>query len=100
MTRSKKNGDWLIANRYEGTNNLAFTPQGELRVYRHPTPEKQEELTRALQKVAPVITRYSVDPALTADALYAHCAETIGNITSIPVRMISMGPTELDKLMK
>ena len=96
----KKNGDWLIANRYEGTSNTAFTPQGELRIHRHPTPEGQEELTRALQKVAPVITRYSVDSALTADALYAHCAEIIGNITSIPVRMISMGPTELDKLMK
>ena len=96
----KKNGDWLIANRYEGTNNPALTPQGELRVLRNPTPERQEELTRALQKVAPVITRYSVDSTLTADALYAHCAEIIGNITSIPVRMISMGPTELDKLMK
>ena len=96
----KKNGDWLIANRYEDTNNPAFTPQGELRVHRHPTPEKQEQLTRVLQNVAPVITRYSVDSALTTDALYAHCAETIGNITSIPVRMVSMGPTELDKLTK
>lgn len=48
----------------------------------------------------PEITSIPVDPSLGYDELYAVCAEVMEKRLNIPVRMVSCGPTELDKILK
>ncbi len=97
----KRNGEWLLCDRYNGNlDPAAFTPQGELRVRPNPSVAQQALLTTALGAVKPVITSQVIDQTLGNDALYGICAQQIQSMTGIPVRMVSMGPTERDKLMK
>jgi len=44
--------------------------------------------------------RIPLDPDLNKDGLYDVCAKVMGEATGIPVRMVSFGPTEHDKLCK
>ena len=97
----KRDGEWLLCDRYGGElDPAAFTPQGELRVRQEPTEAQQALLTAALGAVEPVTTTKVIDQTLGNDALYGICAQQIQSMTGVPVRMVSMGPTERDKLMK
>ncbi|HMR74608.1 MAG TPA: adenylosuccinate synthetase [Polyangiaceae bacterium] len=97
----KRDGEWLLCDRYSGKlDPIAFTPQGELRVRQSPTEAEQMQLTTALGAVEPVVTAKVIDRTLSNDALYGICAEQVQSMTGVPVRMVSMGPSERDKLMK
>lgn len=97
----KRHGEWLLADCYSGDlDPAAFTPRGELRVWQHPTVQQQAKLTTALAEVQPQVTKQMIDQTLSNNALYGVCAEQVQSMTGVPVRMVSMGPTERDKLMK
>ena len=95
------NGMWRLANRYEQANDsMCFTLQGELRVYAEPTDETQAHLTHALSQVRPETYDLPIDRSLDRKALYSICAQQVQDMTDIPVRMVSFGPTERDKVMQ
>jgi len=48
----------------------------------------------------PEITSIPVNPSFSNDELYAVCAGVMEERLGIPVRMVSCGPTELDKILK
>lgn len=48
----------------------------------------------------PRITSIPIDSSLNNDELYAVCAKVMEDRLEIPVRMVSIGPTELDKILK
>lgn len=94
-------GDWLTSNRYQTPlDDTVFTPKGEVRVVEAPNRTHQSRLTAALEVAVPYVTHQLVNRGLGLDQLYDVCKAQVENMTNIPVRMVSMGPTELDKLMK
>lgn len=48
----------------------------------------------------PKITSIPINPSSTNDELFAVCASVMEERLGIPVRMVSCGPTELDKILK
>jgi len=48
----------------------------------------------------PKITSIPIDRSLSDDELYAICSNVMNDRLGIPVRMVSIGPTELDKILK
>ncbi len=95
------NREWLIADRYRTCDDATvFTDNCELRVTPNTTPAIQSRYASALNGADPQVVRQPIDPNASRDVLYDTCAITVRNLTGIPVRMVSMGPTELDKLMK
>ena len=95
------NGAWHLAHSYEQPLDSAFfTPTGDIRVPLTTSDEYQAALTSHLNAVTPRIETLSIDASLSRDELYRTCAEVVKTATHIPVRMVSFGPTELDKLMK
>lgn len=95
------NGEWLLCNSYNKCDDDAvFDHYGELRIHPNTNDELQAEYTAALTDPDPNISTQKIDNSLGKDSLYDICAETIQYMLDIPVRMISMGPTELDKLLK
>ncbi len=96
-----QNGEWLLCDSYsEAQDDSLFTPNGDIRVAREPSETYQEQLTAVLQNVRPNVERLPVDSSISRDDAYMLCAKTVNEMTGIPVRMVSMGPTERDKLMK
>ena len=100
----KANGSWQTCNSYNGVDDQTyFTSKGELKVGAgddHDQLLHQAALGRALQRCEPNIALHEIDPSLSDDELYARCAETIEGSLEVPVRMVSFGPTELDKLCR
>ena len=97
----RDNGDWLMCDTYQHCDDEAvFTANRELRVQSHPTTEIQSRYVVALEDAQPNVFRQPICPDASRDVLYTTCAVGVENLTNIPVRMVSMGPTELDKLMK
>lgn len=95
------NGAWHVSNSYRGPlDEMLFTPAGDIRVPAATDDEHQESLTRALGACVPQTDALPIDSTLDRDELYRTCAGVIREATNIPVRMVSFGPTELDKLMK
>ena len=96
-----RNGQWQLCDSYQKhDDDDVFTPTGELRVAKNADDISQARLTATLQNVVPNVTCQSIEPDLSNDALYGVCKETIQGMTSIPVRMVSIGPTEQDKLLQ
>jgi adenylosuccinate synthase len=96
-------GKWLTCNKYEGTSNPdLFTPEGEIRV-RHGCDEeqskRQERLGNVLGDCTPVIASHAVSRKGVDEALVGLCRAEMLEKLGIPVRMISVGPTENDKLL-
>lgn len=48
----------------------------------------------------PKISSIKIDPSISNDILYDICAKVIEERLDIPVRMVSFGPTETDKILK
>lgn len=95
------NGTWYVSNSYNGPlDNEVFTHTGDIRVIEQTTYEHQESITAALNASVPQVDAIAIDSTLSRDVLYDTCAGVVGEATQIPVRMVSFGPTELDKLMK
>lgn len=98
------NGVWEICNCYTGAQDPAFfTPGGEIRLRCGTGGEHfahQAALGRKLLECVPQITRLPIDADADKGVHYGICAATMQASLGIPVRMVSFGPTELDKLCK
>lgn len=95
---------WHICDRYSGADDPAFfSPTGEIRVRRGTGPEQLEHQTALglkLLECRPEIRTKEVPSETSTDELYAFCASTVEEAIDVPVRMVSLGPTERDKLCK
>jgi adenylosuccinate synthase len=95
------NQKWSICNQYNGPSDpLFFTPSGEIKVDPSPTLERQTALTVALNDCDPELTTIPLKSTDSREQLYGACAAVLADTVNIPVRMVSFGPTELDKLCK
>jgi adenylosuccinate synthase len=95
------NGAWHICNSYHGASDENFfSSTGEIKVRRGTNAEqleRQAALGKQLLACTPEITTIEV-PSASQNDLYKLCADVIDTSVSVPVRMVSFGPTELDKL--
>lgn len=100
----RANGVWQMANAYDSaTDSAFFTPSGGLRLDHGTGPghlEYQAALGRALLDCSPRITNMAIDQTASNDVLYDTCAVVMQDSVAVPVRMVSFGPTEIDKLCK
>ncbi len=98
------NGVWRFCDRYQGSDDPTyFTPSGELRVRFGADEEQlsfQENLGRQLGSCRPEITTQDIPTSMGRDDLYDLCANTLKEKLGVPVRMVSFGPTERDKVCK
>ena len=95
------NGVWHVSNSYRSPlDDALFTPTGDIRVLPRTSNEHQQALTSALEAAVPIVSALPIDATLDRDELYRTCASVVREATHVPVRMVSFGPTELDKLMK
>jgi adenylosuccinate synthase len=98
------NQTWHICNHYSDADDPAyFSPEGEIKVRRGTGPEQLEHqaaLGQKLQACRPEINSKEVPSTTSSEELYALCASTIEEMVGVPVRMVSFGPTEKDKLCK
>lgn len=100
----ERNGVWKICDRYDNANDKRFfTPTGDLKV-RVGRDETQlmylGKLTKQLQAVSPEVTQVLLPFGADRDQLYKLAAGTLRERLGVPVRMISFGPTERDKVLK
>lgn len=97
----KANGAWAWCDTYDGADDPAFfTREGEIRYDPSFNQAHQEALTKKLAECRPVIQSQSLDPTATNDELYTLCADRVQGSLGVPVRMMSFGPTEIDKLYR
>ncbi len=97
-------GAWHICKRYAGTaDRTYFSPTGEIKV-RHGVDDEQLEYQKALGmqllNCQPEITTHEVSAAVGRDELYSLCAGVCQGELGVPVRLVSFGPTERDKICK
>lgn len=97
-------GSWNFCNRYNGTlDPLYFTKRGDIKL-RVGEDEAQlahlGQLTKKLRACSPEVTTVPLPSGASRDELYLLCAGTLQEHLGVPVRMISFGPTERDKLCK
>lgn len=100
-----RNGEWKLCKKYKsGTEDRTyFTPQGAIKVRRgtdYEQLEHQEKLGKQLLCCKPEIETLKIPQNAGRDELYALCAGVLEKELGVPVRMISFGPTELDKMCK
>lgn len=97
------NGAWHLCNRYSGTDDQTFfTPLGELKVRHGNDPAQlsyQEALGKQILRCTPEISTYDI-PDAWKDELCKLCAGVLNEKLKVPVRMVSFGPTERDKICK
>ncbi|MFC1623040.1 adenylosuccinate synthetase [Patescibacteria group bacterium] len=100
----QKNGIWNICDRYRGTGDRKyFSSLGEVNVRRGVDLDQlnyQEDLGKQLLNCAPEITTHEIPLDADRDNLYSLCADVLRERLDVPVRMISFGPTERDKVCK
>ena len=101
MDQIRANASWSWSDHYSTTlDPLYFLPSGEILVRERHSLEYQTGLGQRLSEYKPELTTMTIDPTLSNDALYAICADIVEKSLGVPVRMVSFGPTELDKLTK
>lgn len=95
-------GRWKICDRYEGaTHPEFFTPLREIRVVRGTDNKQlwhQEGLGRELGDCRPHVVDFPVHPGATQEDMIALCSNVLNEQLGVPVRMMSFGPTESDKV--
>lgn len=97
----RANGEWRISEGYQGSLHPEyFLPSGEIRYCKNPTRTHQQVLTEQLLQCRPITKTVAIDPLASNDELFALCADEFDQAVGVPVRMVSFGPTELDKLCK
>ncbi|MFA4846092.1 MAG: adenylosuccinate synthetase [Patescibacteria group bacterium] len=102
--QNKVNGKWEVCHRYNGADDPEFfTPAGRIKV-RHGEDEAQLAHQRALGqrllRCTPEITTYDIPKDATPDQLYDLCAGVLNEALGVQVKMLSLGPTEKDKLCR
>ncbi len=100
----QKNGQWQYANKYEGPlDNQYFTESGDIRLRVGDDRAQLDHLaalTKKLQAVRPTVETVPLNSGATLDQQFDLVAETLGEHLGVPVRMMSFGPTEQDKMCK
>ena len=98
------NGAWQVCESYANTcNEKYFTPGGELIVFhgaRTMQYAHQEALGKKLLSCIPEFTSIGIPPNSTRNELFELCAGFLKDKLKIPVRMVSFGPTEREKVCK
>lgn len=98
------NGQWSLCTKYNNVRDTQhFTPTGDIRV-RTGLDDTQlahlGQLTKQLQTVTPVVQKLLLPTNVGRDTQFGFVADTLAEHLSVPVRMISFGPTERDKHCK
>lgn len=98
------NGVWHLCNSYQGANNPQFfSPSGEITIH-HGDDEAQlkhqEKIGQQLLCCVPEVTDYHLPKGADSEKLFDFIADLLRERLSIPVRMVSFGPTELDKVCR
>lgn len=100
----ERNGVWSLCNEYTNKGNPdLFTPGGNILVRSGDDQAQLDHLTgltQALVSVRPKVTDLELPATTDRDARFDFVAGTLGELLSVPVRMISFGPTERDKHCK
>ncbi len=95
-------GKWNVCDKYRNTDDRTyFEPTGEIKVRRGMDEKQlqyQEALGKKLQMCEPEITGIELPPSATREELFSFCAGVLEPRLGVPVRMVSFGPTELDKV--
>ena len=99
------NGVWPVCHRYRDMGNKNFfAPDGVIKVFRGQASEEQtsyqELLGRELRTCLPEVTEYKIPIEGDRDELYSECDAVLKTELGVPVRMVSFGPTERDKMFK
>lgn len=98
----KKNGTWLTCNRYHHPEkSWEFNADGNINA-RHMTDSdqlvRQESLGKTLGICRPLIDTLDI-ARLSNEELTETCCSVLEEKLNVPVRMISFGPTEMDKVL-
>ncbi len=98
------NRGWQLCLRYDGADDERyFTPSGGIKV-RFGEDEAQlmhqQGLTERLFHCRPVISKIPIAIDKEPKKLYKLCADTLHENLGVPVRMVSFGPTETDKMCR
>jgi adenylosuccinate synthase len=97
----RANGIWHISERYKGPLSPEyFSPSGEIKLADNPSREHQQALTQQVSARQPSIKTIEIDLTFSNDDLYDLCASVFDEMVGASVRMVSFGPTEIDKLCK
>lgn len=95
-------GVWNVCDRYEGAEDREyFSSKGEILLKTSTTEEINAHLhglTDRLYQCRPVVTSYPLKKGVGKDALAQHCDDLLSEKLGIPVRVVSFGPTEQDKI--
>ena len=99
----QKLGTWNYCNRYNITDDAFFTKDGDIKVRKREDAGQLEHLaglTKVLEACTPQVETMKLPNGASQDELYALCADILLEKLGVPVRMISFGPTERDKVCK
>jgi adenylosuccinate synthase len=100
----QKNGVWHVCDHYRNVDDPKyFTPSGAIRIRRGVDDAQiayQEDLGKQLFRCIPEITTHDILSVAKQDDLYSLCASVLQENLKVPVRMVSFGPTERDKICK
>jgi adenylosuccinate synthase len=101
----KKNGRWQFCDHYAtGWSPDLFTGEGKIRVKRFKVDDArklyQAYLGIRLNTCQPELTTINVPPTAERDELFSFCAGILEEKLSVPIRLVSLGPTERDKICK
>lgn len=95
-------GEWKVCDRYTETGNPRFfSKMNEINVRRGDGVEQldyQERLGKILRGCRPCVTSHNILAGSSQEDLIALCSDVLGQKLRIPVRMISFGPTENEKV--
>ncbi len=97
-------GRWDIATAYRGGDSNYCTEDGRLRLRVGDDAAQLaylDGMTAMLARCVPDIISYQLPTEQTTpDAKFDYVAATLAEHLSVPVRMVSLGPTERDKVLK
>jgi adenylosuccinate synthase len=100
----RNSGVWQMCDSYHCADDPAyFSPTGGILVRRGADDDQieyQENIGQQLLHCRPEITTVGLPTEATPDELFSFCAEVLQEKIKVPVRMVSFGPTERDKVCK
>lgn len=91
-----KDRAWRICDRYKSMNAIEVWKGEE----NDEQLKYQKFLGKALLRTEPEITTLEIPLGAGQDELYSLCADVLYEKLGVPVRMVSFGPTELDKIYR
>lgn len=97
--------NWRICKKYSQSsdNSKFFTKDGRIIISKSSDEnhlDYQTELTQKLLKCSPEIVSVPINPKASKEELFQLCSSVVNPSTGVPIRMLSFGPTELDKFLK